>query len=324
MHQIVKHKSEGRVIDEIIVNQGDLEVRLLDYGATLTGIKYKGVQMVLGYHNVTDYIADNMYLGKSVGRFAGRIAGGKYAIDGKTYKLTLNDGDRTLHGGKNALSETTFLYEIEDNIDKTTIVFSIFNQKDKSGFNSTITLLINYSIYKNGSIIVRYKYKTNEKTVVNLTNHSYFTMGLEPTIEKLRLTLNANQVYRSQNLIPDGQLDDIKPYEDVALKRVIADYQGNLDNAFKLNDGYVGTLTNPENHIKLDIYSSYPCCVIYGCTFPREIMLKNGKIMQKYAAITMECQYPPNEINFKNVAIGCLVDPNKWYSNYIVYRFAML
>lgn len=324
MYEIIKHRVNGLVIDEILVTRGDLTLRLLNYGAAIKQIKFKRTNIVMSYNDVASYVNDNMYLGKSVGRFAGRIQGGKYQIDGKNYQLALNDGNRTLHGGKNSIAETTFLYKITEESSKTCIVFSKFIPKDKNGFNSTINLLITYCLHNSGKIIVKYQYKTSEKTIVNYTNHSYFTLDFEPTINNLLISLNSNYLYEQDDLVPNGNIIPSLKYTDVALEKVIKDFKGNLDNTFILNSNYVCTLKNPSKSIKMDVFTSYPCCVIYGCAYPRDVLLSNGQKMSKYGAITLECQYAPNEINFKNTPIKCICLPDKWYSNYIEYRFSMI
>ncbi len=322
MIEIKKQNTEGILMDFINIQIEDFNIELCNYGASIRFLCYKGINTVLTHDNRADSINDPMYMGKTIGRFAGRIENAEYSIGETTYKLLKNDDKTILHGGFKGYSDLLFDYNIVEKPDIISVIFSLTLKNDSSGFNGAINLLIKYQITINGSIVVEYKYKSDEKTVVNITNHSYFNLGMTPTVNDLIISLNSISMYKNRFLIPYNEIKSIDLMNNILMSEFFLKFNGIVDDTFILKDSHCCCLINPINNIVLDVYTSYPSVVIYNSSFPDGKKLDHGGKMQQNAAITLECQYPPNEINFKNHQIKCLVEPNKWYTNYICYCFS--
>jgi aldose 1-epimerase len=169
---------DGRVVDIYTLKSDGIEARIMTYGARVVSIKTadrdgKEANVVLGYNSFDAYLADkSTYFGAVVGRYGNRIAKGKFSLDGHEYQLPINNNGNSLHGGK--IGFDSLLWQgraIADGVEMTLV-----SQDDDQGYPGMLTVHVRYTVHHD-SLRIDYVVSTDKKTVVNLTNHSYFNLA---------------------------------------------------------------------------------------------------------------------------------------------------
>lgn len=220
-----------------------VEMRLTTFGARVVSLKTKDRagkmdDVVLGYEDVGGYLKDaDTYFGAVPGRYANRIANGKFTLEGKPYSLSVNNGPNTLHGGKNGFERHNWTAkEIPNGVE-----FSLVSSDGDQGFPGTLTAHVRYTL--SGNVVsIRYSATADKPTVVNLTNHSYFNLGGvgSGTILDEKLTLNADTFTPvNSTLIPTGELKPVAgtPF-DFTKPETIGARIGMDDQQLKFGKGY--------------------------------------------------------------------------------------
>ena len=195
-------------------NANGMEVYVTNYGAIIVSVivpDKDGIMgdVTLGYSSIKGYINDKTFMGSVVGRFANRIAKGKFSIDGMEYSLTLNDGVNTLHGGPTGYFKRVWDATQEGNTVKMTYV----SADGEEGYPGTLTVNMSYTLNDNDELIMEYEATTDAPTIVNITNHAYWTISGEgdTTINDNVLTINADYYTPvDSTLIPTGELAPVE------------------------------------------------------------------------------------------------------------------
>ncbi len=189
------------------LTSGKTTVTIIDYGARIQSLIYDGVSTVCGFSDMAGYLADQNYHGSIVGRYANRIAKGKFSLNGKDYTLACNETARGghLHGGNVGFSCRLFtLTDFSDN----SLTYSLFSPDGEEGYPGNLTLSVKYTL-ENDALTIDYTAKTDADTVINLTNHAYFNIGGvgEESVLDQTLTLYADAIAEvDELLIPSGRL----------------------------------------------------------------------------------------------------------------------
>ena len=187
------------------------EVQLTNVGAAIVSVKYADRngnidEVVLGYRDPLSYIGDGAASGKSVGRVANRIAGGKMTIEGVEYRLEVNNGPNHLHGGRNGYANKLWESRVETN----RVVFSLVSEDGDQGYPHELTIEAIYDFDDENNLEVTYLAKSDGTTPVNLTNHVYWNLAGEASGETIfdhELKLNAKYVLEANEVqIPTGKL----------------------------------------------------------------------------------------------------------------------
>jgi len=170
------------------------------------------VDVVLGYDNLEGYLEDKCYFGCIVGRVANIIASGKFKLNGTEYFLTQNDGKNSLHGGTLGFHQAVFqVINYSSSADSAKLELSYFSRDGESGYPGNLSVKATYILTKDNSIKLQFSATTNQDTIVNLTNHSYFNLtGASRDILDHVVTINANKfVPVDADLIPTGELESV-------------------------------------------------------------------------------------------------------------------
>ena len=292
-----------------LTNRQGAQLRLSNFGAAIVSLTMPDreghmADVVLGYKHPEGYFYDGAAAGKSVGRCANRIAGGRMTIDGEEYALEINNGRNHLHGGTKNFANRVWESRVE----------------------------------------ITYLARTDRTTVVNLTNHVYFNLAGEASGSVLdhELRLNASQALEmNQWQIPTGRRLDVagtpqdfrefrpfRPGIDAEFNH-IRDFKG-YDHPFVIDGwqpdilGEVGTLRDPQSGRKVDILSSQPGVMVYtgnwlagGCP-----ETKSGGRYADYAGVAIECQNFPDAVNHPDFP-SPLLRPGELYCQKIVFRFGV-
>jgi aldose 1-epimerase len=236
------HTADGTAVDLYTLADGKVEIRITNYGGIIVSLRApdrngKLDDVVAGYDTLDQYIAASPYFGAIVGRYANRIAHGRFQLDGKTYSIPKNNGDNALHGGIRGFDKVVWTAkQIQDGIELTYV-----SKDGEEGFPGTLTTLVRYTL-DGGALRIEYSATTDKDTVLNLTNHSYFNLAGQGKGEVLGHVVKidaSRMVPVDAGLIPTGEL---KPVEGTAFdfrkphaigERIDAD-----DEQLRLGKGY--------------------------------------------------------------------------------------
>lgn len=209
-HAPFGHLPNGDAVEIYTLKSPAVQLQVMTFGARVVSLDTKDRDgkmgdVALGYPTLEDYVKDTKtYLGSVPGRYANRIANGRFALDGKTYQITLNDGPNALHGGKEGFDRRNWsAREIPSGVE-----FTLVSPDGDQGFPGKLTAHVRYTLHDN-TVRIEYSATTDKPTVVNLTNHTYFNLSGEGhgNILGESLMIDADK-YTPVNstLIPTGQL----------------------------------------------------------------------------------------------------------------------
>lgn len=302
-------------------NQGD-SIAIANYGARLinwyTQVSGSKRNIILGYKNIDDYLADPFFMGALVGPYANRIANSECKIDNSVIKLKPNEGKNQLHGGDNALANQ-FWRCVHHNISSVTLSCTLID--GFNGYPGKITVTIEYSISDGSELKTRIAVHTGKATVAGPTTHPYFNLNSELNSNKHSLQVNCQHYTPTDNeSIPLG---DIVPVTDSQF-----DFLQNkvIDRCISLDDNYVSSLTDTTNNktlykqailtsdigdVELHVSSNYPALQVY-----------TGQHLQRpfepYQGVCLEPQFCPDSPNNLKFPFH-LTTPNKPLSTVIIY-----
>ncbi|HEY7311118.1 MAG TPA: aldose epimerase family protein, partial [Gemmataceae bacterium] len=279
----VKKESFGKTSDGVevflytLTNASGTKAKIMTYGAILTELHVpdrdgKLADVVLGFDNLKDYLAGHPYFGATVGRVANRIAKGEFTLGGKTYKLAVNNGPNSLHGGKKGFDKVVWEAEPVTVPDAAAVKFTYVSKDGEEGYPGNLTATVVYTLTNNNALRLDYTAKTDKATPVNLTNHSYFNLAGPKSGDILghELTLNADRYTPADDtLIPTGE---IKPVKDTPLdftkprkigeriEQIKADPVG-YDHNYVLNSGgkelaLAATVREPKSGRVMEMYTT--------------------------------------------------------------------
>lgn len=325
-------------------NSKGASVVLSNLGAAIVAINVpdrdgKIADIALGYEKAESYIGDGPCLGKCPGRFANRIAAGRFTLEGKEYELPINNGPNHLHGGPEGFQNKIWESREVDGA----VEFMYFSEDGEAGYPGNLKVVAHYEWSEDNELKLTFTAETDKTTVVNLTNHAYFNLDGEGsgTIEDHILRLNASEFLPTdENLIPLGEsapvagtpMDFVNPKalgKDLRADYPAIKYGKGYDNCF-LIDGYVpgqlqeaAELYSEKTGRVLNIFTTQPAVQVYtgnwlgGCPAG-----KNGHTYNDYYGVAIECQhYPdsPNQLEYPTTVLR----PGEVYSEAIIFAFSV-
>lgn len=322
--------------------QDDITVCITEYGARITKVLFNNTSVVCGFDNMEGYLADGDYHGSIVGRYANRIANAKFTLHGKEYTLASNETGRAhLHGGNvgysNRLWETVSARE-EDGADLLTL--KLRSPDGEEGYPGTLRILVTYML-KDASLTISYSAVSDADTIINLTNHAYFSLGgVGSTVLDQTLELACDKyVPVDEKLIPHGTMPSVEgtPFDFRTPKTIGQDIDAD-DEQIKIGGGYdhcfvrdngeekkavepIATLYSPTSHIEMKVSTTEGGIQIYTANFMTADNPFFGRIEQtKHTAIAMECNRIPDSPNQKAFPSPVL-KAGEEYAQTTVYSF---
>ncbi len=335
---------KGDITLYTLTNASGASVTLSTLGAGIVSVVVpdkngKLDDVVLGYANAADYIADGPCAGKTPGRYANRIAKGKFSIDGKEYQLAINNGPNALHGGPEGFMNQIWKGEVKGSHVKFT-----YTAKDgEEGYPGELTATVIYSWNDKNELTIDLKAETDKKTIVNLTNHAYFNLDGENAgsiLEHELQLLASHYLPTDSTQIPTGEMAPVKdtPMDFSEPKKIGRDINADFE-ALKIGKGYdhcwvidnwhKHTLT-PAARLKseksgrvVEVFTTQPGVQVYtGNWLAGSPINKSGRSYNDYDGVALECQGMPDAPNHKNFPCQ-LLGPGEEYNQTIVYRFTV-
>lgn len=317
-----------------IINSKGNKVQLTNYGAAIVAVVVpdkngKRDNVVLGFPSLEGYLQDRCYIGTTIGRFANRIANGSFNIDGKRYFLETNENNNSNHSGENGFNTRVFNFEMDGNA----VVFSLLSNDGDGGFPGNLKVTITYTWSDENELLIAYKAVTDKKTIVNLTNHSYFNLSAgKENILSHELSIASDRIVEvDEHYISTGNLIDAgsKKFHRQLIKDKLVMQS---DEVIGLNDCYAIT---PSTAIAacevwekasgrvLRVFTSYPGLLIYtGDHLGSNAAGHLGRLYQPFDGFCLECQYypdSPNHANFPSVVL----DAGEQYNEFIKFSFGI-
>jgi aldose 1-epimerase len=292
-----------------------LSVNITNFGGIITSIKTpdkdgKAEEIAAGFDNLEEYLKGHPHFGVIVGRFANRIAKGKFTIDGAEYTLPINNGPNHLHGGDNGFHNKLWDYKLESDSEKATLTLSYISPHLEAGYPGNLKVTVIYTVQSNNTLQIDFYATTDAPTHVNLTSHSYFNLsGFKEDIFAHELYLNSSKyVEVDETQIPTGRLAPSKSsLFDFSQSRLlgpsIMGIDGGIDHCFVLNHDYdiskaAAKLLHHESGRKLSLYCTHPGIQVYtGNSLDGNYAGHNRTVYNKNWAVCLEMQHFPDTPN---------------------------
>ena len=328
-------------------NKAGTTVEITNYGATVTAIVTADrngtmADIALGYNDVSGYMnaVDKPYFGSIVGRYGNRIAKGKFTIDGKEYKLATNNGENHLHGGVIGFDKVVWDAKVTGS---NGVSFHYLAKDGEEGYPGNLDISVTYTLTNDNELKIDYLATTDQKTPVNLTNHTYFNLKGEGEGDILghELMINAKGFTPVDvGLIPTGEITPVlgTPFDfttakaigrDVSKKDQQLEYGLGYDHNWVLDKGgkdgqltLAASLYEPTTGRFMQVFTQEPGVQFYcGNFLAGNLKGKSGKIYVNRGGLCLETQhYPdsPNQSAFPNT----ILNPGQKYKTTTVYKFS--
>ncbi len=339
---------DGTAVEAItLIAKGGVEARILTYGATLQALRGpdrngKVADVVLGYDDARDYASHPNYFGVTVGRYANRIGGGRFTLDGKTYQLPLNDKVNSLHGGTKGFDKQPWrVVSVKDG----SVTLALTSADGDQGYPGKLDVTVTYAMSNDGALTITFGASTDKPTVVNMTNHAIFNLAGEGSPRDAmghRLTIPARAITPvDANLIPTGEL---RPVADTVFDfqsgRVVGDglrdgrdpqivmghgYDHNfaLDKGLTTAPGLAARLEDPVSGRVLEVSTTEPGVQLYTGNFLDGTFIGKSKHVYRMGdGIALEPQKFPDSPN-KPAFASARVDPGKPYRHVMIYKLSV-
>jgi aldose 1-epimerase len=328
-------------------NASGMTVQITNYGATIVSISVpdrngKFADVALGYDSLGRYIDGTVYFGGIAGRYANRIAKGRFTLDGKIYQATLNDGPNTLHGGKIGFNKVLWTAEPLETSKGHALKLTYVSKDGEEGFPGTVTIITTYTLTKDNSLRIDFTGTTGKTTILNVCNHSYFNLTGDPakTILDHELVINADKYTPvDSTLIPTGELASVAgtPFDFRKMTPIGSRINDNNEQlkickGYDLNwvlNGYdkkvrkVAELYDSSTGRVLDVLTDQPGIQFYSGNFLNGTDIGKGGVKYQFrTGLALETQlYPdsPNEPKFPSPTLK----PGQTYKQTTIYKFSV-
>ena len=328
-----------------LTNKQGMEVCITNFGGRIVSVNLNDKNgtprdVVLAFDNIADYQNNASDFGASIGRYANRIAGAKFVLDETTYELLANDGDNCLHGGPKGWQYKVFDgKQLSDN----QVQLSLDSPDGDMNFPGNVKVKVTFTLTEDNAIDIQYSATTDKKTVINMTNHSYFNLSGDPTKDNSDhvLFVNAdNYTPVNAKLIPLGTIESVKgtPMDFTTPKPIGQDINKTDFEQIKLGNGFdhnwvlntngdisklAAKATCPSTGISVSVYTNEPGIQVYAGNFLNgSVKGKHGIAYNKRTAVCLETQhYPdsPNQPSFPSVVL----EPGQTYNSECIFKFSV-
>lgn len=324
-------------------NDNGVEIKILNYGAIITSVttpdkKGEKANIVCGFDKLEDYLnevylSSYPYFGCIIGRVGNRIKNGRFTLNGKTYQLAVNNGPNHLHGGITGFDRRLWQGEAMVEEEKVGILFSYFSPDGEEYYPGNLNVSCLYSLNNNNELAIDYFAHTDQTTIINLTNHTYFNLtGGKSDILDHELTICADRITEAADLIPTGRIIPVKgtPYDFTVFKKVRKDLTA-LEQGYDIN--YV--LDNEEDNLvyaaclkesttgrQVEVFTTQPGMQLYTGYWIPELEINGKKLFGKYSGLALETQHYPDSVNQPSFP-PIVLEPGEKYQQSTVYRFGI-
>lgn len=339
---------DGKMTDlYILKNKNGYEVAVTNYGGSLVAIMVPDkdgqvANVIQGHDNIQDAInSPEPFLSTLVGRYGNRIAKGKFTLEGKEYSLSINNGPNHLHGGPTGFHARVWDAE---QLSENSLKLHYLSADGEEGFPGNLDMTVVYTFTDDNELVIDYTGTTDKTTVVNMTNHGFFSLtGIAnptPTIEDLECEINADYyVPIDDTSIPTGEIESVKgtPFDFITPhavgERIDADHiqtkrGAGYDHCFVLNKKQPGELTfaarvvEPKSGRMMEVYTTEPGVQVYTDNWADGYKGQHGATFPRRSAICFEAQHFPDSPNHPYFP-SVVLKPGEVYTQKTIYKFGV-
>lgn len=340
--------NEGIAVDlYTLTNASGAEVKITTYGGIVVSLKVpdrngKLDDVVLGYDNLAGYLKNNAaYLGALIGRYANRIAKGRFSLNGTEYHLAQNNGENHLHGGLRGFDKVVWTGRPLKVRNGVALELTYLSKDGEEGYPGNLSVQVVYTLTDSNELRIDYSAITDRRTIVNLTHHSYFDLAGQGNgdILKHQLFINANQFTPTDaGSIPTGELRKVRgtPF-DFTRPTAIGARIDQDDEQLKFGHGYDHNFVLEKNGKSLtlaarafepttgrvmEVFTTEPGIQLYTGNFlDGSITGKDGKVYKQHYGFCLEAQHFPDSPN-KPAFPSVVVTPGRKYAQTTIYKFS--
>jgi len=342
-----KTKCCGKTVNAYtLTNDKGMEATVINYGAILQSLKVpdrdgKIADVVLGYDTLEPYFDNPCYFGATVGRNANRIKDAVFTLDGKEYKLPVNDGPNNLHSDYDHGMHKRF-WEAQVEEGSNSIVFYLREEDGQNGFPGNLEMTVTYRLTQENELLIAYHGVSDKKTVINCTNHSYFNLAGHDSgdIYDQKIRIKASRYTTVvEGAIPTGEWAKVTgtPFD----LRELTSIGEHIDDDFeqlKLTGGYdhnfcvdnadhtvreIAVAVDEKSGRQMTVLTDLPGVQFYAGNYIDNISGKSGAVYNKRNAFCLETQYFPDSVNQEGFERP-VFDAGKEYSSSTIYKFSVI
>ena len=326
-------------------NDKGMAVAVTNYGGAVVELwvpdRYgKLADVVLGFDTLSGYLGHSEYFGAIVGRYANRIGGGRFTLNGNDYKLNRNDGDNHLHGGTRGFDKVVWHVESVSGDDHVAIKLTWLSPDHEEGYPGNLLVIVIYTLTNENVFTIEYLATTDQPTIVNLSHHSYFNLAGEGSGDILahELTINADYFTPvNETMIPTGEVKSVNQtaldfrqmtrignridYKEEQLVRAKG-----YDHNWVLNREdsgliHAATVHEPKSGRTMELHTTEPGLQFYsGNLMSKQIQGKGEHIYHRRAGFCLEPQHFPDSPNQPNFPTTIL-NPGDQYCQTSAFKF---
>ncbi|THH36323.1 aldose epimerase family protein [Neolewinella litorea] len=336
----------GETVDKYILrNAAGMEVEVITYGGIITSLTAPDStgnfeNVVLGYDSLSQYEASNPYFGALIGRYGNRIAGGRFSLNDQTYTLETNDGPNHLHGGVTGFDKVVWTATEVPSDTEPALRLTYLSPDGEGGYPGNLNTTVTYTLHDDNRLEIAYSATTDQPTVVNLTQHTYFNLSGDPSGDILDhvLMIDADQYLPVDGtLIPTGEVQAVEgtPFdftEPKPIGRNIGDDNEQLlrgkgfDHCWVLNEpggsAPVATVHHPASGRFMEVFTDEPGIQFYSGNFlDGTLPAPGGGTYGHRSGLCLETQHfpdSPNQPSFPSVVL----EPGDTYATTTTYSFS--
>ena len=342
--------ADGSKVEAVVLDNGrGATARIITLGASLHSLNVpdrsgKSANIALGYAAIDGYVKKPQYFGSTVGRYANRIANGRFDMDGHTYQLSTNEKTNSLHGGERGLDKVLWnIGEIKHDATSASVSFNYVSPDGEMGYPGKLSITATYTLDANNRLTIDYRATTDKPTIVNLSNHAYWNLSGEGSgsVMDQRLMIAADAYLPvDEKLIPTGEIRNVAGtvFDFRQAKPIGRDIRHGDEAQLLIGHGYdhnfvvgrsvastprvVARVEDPASGRVLTLLSAQPGLQFYSGNFLDGTTIgTGGHVYRQGDAFVLEPQLFPDTPN--HPAFGSArLDPGKEYRNVIVYEFS--
>lgn len=332
---------EGREVDVFtLVNAHGMQAKIINYGATLISLRVPDRQgdfddVVLGFDTLGEYL--NRNFGGTTGRYANRIGGARFTLDGVDYKVTANAGQHHIHGGRRNFSNVVWDASAFAETGRRGVRLSIFSADGEEGFPGNCCCIVTYTLGDDNALRIDYHATSDKPTVVNLTNHSYFNLagaGSGPVYDHVMHIFASRYTVVDGALIPTGEIAAVAGTPlDFTSPTPIGARIGELTQTRGYDHNYVFDesseacplrvrVVEPASGRVMEVYTTEPGTQLYTANHVRDLKGRDGRTYGQHGAFCVETQHFPDSPNHPNFP-STVLRPGKPFTSTTVFRFSV-
>jgi aldose 1-epimerase len=335
--------TDGTPVELYVLTNGKMTVKVMTYGAIVTEIDVpdrdgKVQNVVLGFDTIEGYLGSHPYFGAATGRVANRIAKGEFTLDGKTYKLAVNNPPNTLHGGLKGFDKVVWKAADVTGSDGPAVKFTYISPDGEEGFPGNLSVAITYTVTAASELKIDYVATTDKATPVNITNHTYFNLAgpASGSILGHEMMVAADRYTPGDETgIPTGEIAPVKgtPLDFTNPALIGARFEelkgdpGGYDHNYVLRtEGKVSELAararDPKSGRVVEMFTTEPGVQLYTSNFlDGTLKGKDGVVYKKQQAFCLEAQHYPDSVHHASFP-STILRPGETYRQTTIYKFS--